>query len=111
MLDSSKIRQINSIWDNYISSNKIVLDTKGNVINDIDDAINLDLLLVKKYPKLIYEIHVILMCDKCFTNIIINENISNNIKIHNISRPYPINVNVTNQCYFDELCKKFLHNQ
>ena len=83
----------------------------NNVINDIDDAINLDLLLVKKYPKLIYEIHVILMCDKCFTNIIINENISNNIKIHNISRPYPINVNVTNQCYFDELCKKFLHNQ
>lgn len=31
---------------------------------------------------------------------------SNNIIIHNISRPYPINVNVTNPDYFDELCKK-----
>ena len=45
-----------------------------NVVNDIDDAINLYLLLLKKYPNLIYEIHVILICDKCFTNIIINEN-------------------------------------
>ena len=78
----------------------------NNVINDIDDAINLDLLLLKKYPNLIYEIHVILICDKCFTNIEINENISNNIKIHNISRPYPINVNVTNPEYFNKLCKK-----
>jgi hypothetical protein len=77
-----------------------------NVTNDIDDAINLDLLLLKKYPNLIYEIHVILICDNCFTNIILNENISNNIKIHNISRPYPINVNVTNPDYFDELCKR-----
>jgi hypothetical protein len=78
----------------------------NNVINDINDAINLDLLLLKKYPNLIYEIHVILICDNCFTNIAINENISNNIKIHNIARPYPINVNVTNPHYFDELCKK-----
>jgi hypothetical protein len=77
-----------------------------NVVNDIDDAINLDLLLFKKYPNLIYEIHVILICDNCFTNIAINENISNNIKIHNISTPYPINVNVTNQDYIYELCKK-----
>ena len=76
----------------------------NNVINDIDDAVELDLLLRKKYPDLIYEIHVILICDKCFTNI--NEDISNNIIIHNISRPYPINVNVTNPDYFDELCKK-----
>jgi len=78
----------------------------NNVINDIDDAINLDLLLLKKYPNLIYEIHLILICDNCFTNIAINENISNNIKIHNISRPYPINVDVTNPDYFHELCKK-----
>lgn len=78
----------------------------NNVINDIDDAINLDLLLTKKYPNLIYEIHVILICDKCFTNIKINENISNNIKIHNISRPYPPNVNITNPSYFNEFCKQ-----
>jgi hypothetical protein len=76
----------------------------NNVINDIDDAVKLDLLLLKKYPNLIYEIHVILICDKCFTNI--NENMSNNIIIHNISRPYPINVDVTNPDYFNELCKK-----
>jgi len=36
----------------------------------------------------------------------INEDMSNNIIIHNISRPYPINVNITNPDYFDELCKK-----
>jgi hypothetical protein len=40
-----------------------------------------------------------------------NENIktfvtlSDKIKIHNISRHYPENVNVTNPDYFDELCK------
>ncbi len=80
-----------------------------NVINDIDDAINLDLLLLTKYPNLKYEIHVILICNKCFTDVIINENISNNIKIHNIARPYPININVTNPDYFDELCKKIFN--
>ena len=81
----------------------------NNVVNDIDDAKNLDLLLLKKYPNLIYEIHLILICDNCFTNIIINENNSNNIKIHNISRPYPTNVNVTNPDYFDELCTKIFN--
>ena len=77
----------------------------NNVVNDIDDAINLDALLRKRYPKLIYEIHVILICDKCFTNVAVNENISNNIKIHNISRPYPKNVDITNPYYFNDLCK------
>jgi hypothetical protein len=80
----------------------------NNVINDIDDAINLDILLSKKYPNLIYEIHVILICDKCFTNIK-NENTSSNIKIHNISRPYPINVDITNPDYFNELCKQIFN--
>jgi len=78
----------------------------NNVVNDIDDATNLDSLLLKKYPNLTYEIHVILICDNCFTDV--NENNSNNIKIHNISRPYPKNVNVTNPDYFDELCTKIL---
>jgi len=81
-------------------------DEYDNVINDIDDAINLDSLLCKKYPNLTYEIHVILICDKCFTNLIINENISNNIKIHNISRPYPIDIDITNPDYFVEFCKQ-----
>lgn len=78
----------------------------NNVINDIDDAINLDILLKDKYPNLMYEINVILICHKCYNNIIINPNISNNIKIHNISRPYPNNVNITNPDYFDNLCKE-----
>jgi len=78
----------------------------NNVINDIDDAIKLDLLLLQKYPNLTYEIHVILICDSCFTNTVISENISNNIKIHNIARPYPMHVDVTNPDYFNELCKK-----
>ena len=82
----------------------------NNVINDIDDAINLDLLLLKKYPNLTYEIHVILICDKCFTDLIVNENISNNIKVHNISRESLINVNVTNPDYcFDELCNNLFN--
>ena len=84
-------------------------DEYNNVVNDIDDAVKLDLLLSKKYPKLIYEIHVILICDKCFTNININKTDSDNVIIHNISRPYPINVNVTNPVYFDELCIKIFN--
>jgi hypothetical protein len=82
----------------------------NNVINDIDNSINLDLLLVKKYPNLIFEINIILICDNCFTNIIINENMSNNIKIYNIFRPYQININITNPDYFNKLCKNFLIN-
>ena len=74
------------------------------VTNDIDDAINLDQLLSKKYPTLQYEIHVILICDECFTGVI-NETHLNTI-IHNISRPYPVNINATNPDYFDELCEK-----
>lgn len=80
-----------------------------NVINDIDDAINLNKLLINKYSNLTFEIHVILICDKCFNNVKLNENISNNIKIHNISRPYPNNVNVTNPDYFDDFCKKIFN--
>jgi hypothetical protein len=79
----------------------------NNVINDIDDAKRLDILLSKKYPHLKYEINVILICDRCFTNTI-NENVSNNIKIHNIARPYPSNVNFTNPDFFDDFCEKEL---
>lgn len=81
----------------------------NNVMNDIDDAIQLDLLLTKKYPNLQYEIHVILICDLCFTDTS-SQNISQNIKTHNISRPYPPNVNITNPYYFDELCKEIFRH-
>ena len=77
-----------------------------NLCNDIQDAKKLDLLLCEKYPNLEYEIHVILICDKCFTNVNIDESISHNIRIHNVSRPYPENVNMTNPYYFDDICKQ-----
>jgi hypothetical protein len=76
----------------------------NNIINDIDDTINLDILFKEKYPNLIYEIHLFLICGDCFVNVKY-ENSSSNIKIYNISRPYPTNINVTNPEYFDELCK------
>ena len=40
-----------------------------NVVNDIDDMIKLDLLLSERYPNLVYDIHIILICDRCFSNI------------------------------------------
>lgn len=80
-----------------------------NVMNDVDDAINLDLLLIKKYPNLIYEIHVILICSNCFANTIINKNISNNIKIHNISKTYPTNLHYTDLNYLNNFCKKIFN--
>lgn len=99
-----------------ISNEKIIFVRKShgnhhhneykNVTDDVDDAINLDLLFKEKYPNLIYEIHVMLVCDKCFMNTKINENISTNIKIYNLTRPCPVNANITNPDYFDDLCKK-----
>jgi hypothetical protein len=35
MIESDKKNEICSIWDNYIKSGKIVLDTKGKEIEDI----------------------------------------------------------------------------
>jgi hypothetical protein len=36
MIKEDKRKQIKEIWDNYIASNQIVLDTKGNVLDAID---------------------------------------------------------------------------
>jgi len=38
MIDETIRKKITLIWDNYIISNKVVQDTKGNAINNIDDA-------------------------------------------------------------------------
>ena len=38
MISENVKKQIEAIWDNYISANKTVLDTKGNVINNIDES-------------------------------------------------------------------------
>ena len=77
----------------------------SSVVNDIEDAIKLDSLLKQKYPSLHYEIHIILICHPCFSDTVISD-VPCTIHVHNISRPYPENVNVTNPDYFDELCTK-----
>jgi len=38
MIKQDKIKLIQPIWDNYIKTNKLVLDTKGNEIPNIDDS-------------------------------------------------------------------------
>lgn len=38
MIDSSIKKKIVAIWDSYVCSDKVVHDTKGNVINDIDES-------------------------------------------------------------------------
>lgn len=38
MIPEAQRKQITAIWDNYVSANKTVLDTKGNIINDIDES-------------------------------------------------------------------------
>lgn len=38
MIPQDKIKQIHTIWDNYVSSDKRVVDTKGNEYDNIDEA-------------------------------------------------------------------------
>ena len=57
----------------------------NTITNDIEDAIKLDLVLKRKYPKLQYKIIVILVCNRCFNPTTIYESINENIKIHNIA--------------------------
>ena len=39
-MNSQQIKKIQLIWDNYIKSNKQVLDTKGKEISNIDSTRN-----------------------------------------------------------------------
>jgi hypothetical protein len=55
--------------------------------NDIRDAEELDIALQIKYPKLKYEIIVILVCSSCFNPDETYITTLENIKIHNISTP------------------------
>jgi hypothetical protein len=66
----------------------------SNIKNDLDDARELDIILQKKYPKLQFEIIVILICEKCFDKDIVyipeyKETTLNttNVKIYNIVTP------------------------
>ena len=38
MIENEKIQRIKDIWDDFINSNQLVLDTKGNELPNIDDA-------------------------------------------------------------------------
>jgi hypothetical protein len=38
MVNNKTIQRINSLWDDYVKSNKEVLNTKGNIIPDIDES-------------------------------------------------------------------------
>lgn len=74
--------------------------------DDINDAIQLDTVLRTKYHHLDYEIHVILICDPCFTTNTKKYNEPDTVKIHNLARPYTKDLNVTNPPYFNELCRR-----
>jgi hypothetical protein len=48
MIPKDKIQLINTIWDNYIKTNRKVLDTKGNEFVNIDEARRLAIIELKK---------------------------------------------------------------
>lgn len=49
MIPKDKIKQIQTIWDNYIENNRTVLDTKGNELVNIDDARRSAIVELKKF--------------------------------------------------------------
>lgn len=49
MIPKDKIQQIHTIWDNFIKTNRTVLDTKGNVLVNIDDARRTAIVELKKF--------------------------------------------------------------
>ena len=57
----------------------------SNIINDIDDANKLDIILQNKYPQLKYKIIVILVCGKCFNLNETYKSKSDKIEIYNIA--------------------------
>lgn len=49
MIIKDKIHQIQTIWDDYIKTNRTVIDTKGNELVNIDDARRLAIIELKKF--------------------------------------------------------------
>ncbi len=49
MIPKDKIQQIHTIWDNFIKTNRTVLDIKGNVLVNIDDARRTAIVELKKF--------------------------------------------------------------
>ena len=52
--DQTKVK-IEDIWDNYVGSSKIIKDTKGNPINDIDKQ---RLIAIEELRSLINEFQI-----------------------------------------------------
>jgi len=70
----------------------------SNIINDIDDAEKLDIILQNKYPQLKYKIIVILVCGKCFNSTDLYKSNSEKIDIYNIATPQ------ADSTIFENLC-------
>ena len=70
-----------------------------NIMNDIDDAEKLNLILENKYPKLKYKIIVILVCGKCFNSNEKYKSNSDKIEIYNIATPEVDNNLFENLCH------------
>lgn len=49
MIIKKKIQQIQTIWDNYIKTNRTVIDTKGTELVNIDDARRIAVADLKKF--------------------------------------------------------------
>ena len=71
----------------------------SNIINDIDDAEQLDIILKNKYPQLKYKIIVILVCGNCFNPIETYKSKSDKIEIYNIATPQ------VDDTIFENLCR------
>ena len=49
MIEPKKVKEIKQIWDNYIKSDRIVLDTKGNELTKIDESRKQAIVQLKKF--------------------------------------------------------------
>lgn len=70
----------------------------SDIINDIDDAENLDIILQNNYKQLKYKIIVILVCGKCFNSNNTYTSKSDKIDIYNIASPQADDVIFENLC-------------
>jgi hypothetical protein len=75
----------------------------STIINDIDDAEKLDIILQHKYPRLKYKIIVILVCGTCFNSIETYTSKSNKLEIYNIATPEVLSSH--SGSIFENLCR------
>jgi hypothetical protein len=64
--------------------------------------------LSEKYPNLIYEIWVTLICGKCFNPAMTYTTLSKNIKIYNISVPTNISSPIYDNTLYDTTIKDLI---